>query len=92
MGLGMALACGFGLAFLREYLDPSFFGAKELEGTLQLPVLASIPVILTDAGRKWILFRRSVSGAALLAMASILLYALYFLWKSDPMGVFTAIS
>lgn len=91
MGLGMALAGGFGLAFLREHLDPSFFGTKELESTLQLPVLASIPVILTDADRKRILFGRSVSGVALLAMASILLYALYFLWKSDPMGVFTAV-
>jgi uncharacterized protein involved in exopolysaccharide biosynthesis len=91
MGLCLALSGGLGLAFLREYYDPSFFSTKELESTLQLPVLASIQVILTDQDHKRILFGRYVSAAALFAMASILLCALYFLWERNPMAVVTAV-
>jgi polysaccharide chain length determinant protein (PEP-CTERM system associated) len=91
VGLCLALSGGFGLAFLREYYDSSFFSTKELESALQLPVLASIQVIITDADRKRIFFGRYVSAAALLAMASILLCALYFLWQRDPMAVFTTV-
>ena len=81
----LALASGFGVAFLREYLDASFSSAKELEGRLQMPVLVSIPLITTDRDRRGILVKKIVSATAMVSMASILLYALYFLWKMDPM-------
>jgi len=81
----LALGAGFGVAFLREYLDASFSSAKELEGTIQIPVLVSIPLITTDRDRRGILVKKIVSATAMVSMASILLYALYFLWKMDPM-------
>jgi polysaccharide chain length determinant protein (PEP-CTERM system associated) len=80
----LALAAGFGVAYLREYLDTSFSSAKELEGRLQMPVLVSIPLITTDKDRRGILVKKIVSATAMVSMASILLYALYFLWKVDP--------
>jgi hypothetical protein len=81
----LALGSGLGLAFLKEYLDASFSSAKELEGTLQMPVLASIPLITTDRDRRGMLVKKIVSATAMVSMTSILLYALYFLWSMDPM-------
>jgi len=81
----LALGSGLGLAFLREYLDASFSSAKELEGRLQMPVLVSIPLITTDRDRRGLLVKKIASATAMVSMASILLYALYFLWKMDPM-------
>ena len=87
MGFFLALSAGLGLAVLIEYFDPSFFNTKELESHLQFPVLVSIPVIMTDSDRKRTFFKRVVSAAVLLSMASILLCALYFVWKMDPMAI-----
>jgi protein tyrosine kinase modulator len=87
LGFFLALCGGFGLAFLFEYLDSTFFSTKELESNLQLPVLVSIPVITTQRDQKRLLFKRVASAAALVSMASILLYVLYFLWKMDPMAI-----
>ncbi len=87
MGLLLALCGGLGLAVLLEYLDSSFYSAKELENTLKLPALISIPLITTIEDRRRILVTRAVSAVALISMASVLLYALYFLWKIDPMAM-----
>ncbi len=86
-GFLAALATGLGMAFSAEYLDRSFFLTKDVESTLQLPVLVSVPLIVTDKDRKGILVRRVVSAAALVSIMTILLAALYFLWRLDPMVV-----
>ena len=44
MGLFIALGIGFGLVFLLEYLDHSFYNVEDLESYLELPVLVSIPL------------------------------------------------
>jgi len=44
MSIGLGLALGFGLAYLRETLDTSFRGPNEVENVLQIPVLASSPL------------------------------------------------
>jgi hypothetical protein len=87
LGFFLALSAGFGLATVREYLDPSFFSAKELERDLQCPVLVSIPVITTQEDQERLLVKRFASAVALASMASILLYGLYYLWRMDPMVV-----
>ena len=43
----LGLGIGGGLAYLLEYMGHSFRDIKELEGATKLPVIASIPVILT---------------------------------------------
>ena len=83
----MALACGLGLAYVREYLDPTFWSSKELESVVQLPVLISVPVVSTKRERRWNLFKKAWAVGALVSMASVLFYALFHLWKMDP-GVF----
>jgi polysaccharide chain length determinant protein (PEP-CTERM system associated) len=45
MGMLIGLGSGGGLAYLREMVDTSFMKVQELEATLDLPVLASIPNI-----------------------------------------------
>ena len=47
VGFMLALACAFGLAYLREYLDPTFWSRKEVESMLNIPVLVAIPIIQT---------------------------------------------
>jgi len=84
MGFIIALACGFGMAFLREYLDPTFWSRKELESALEVPVLVSIPVILTHRERRRKKLKLAATVCVLLAMSSTLLYALFVLWRKNP--------
>jgi polysaccharide chain length determinant protein (PEP-CTERM system associated) len=44
MGIFISLGIGFGLVFLLEYLDHSFYNVTDLESYLELPVLVSIPL------------------------------------------------
>jgi polysaccharide chain length determinant protein (PEP-CTERM system associated) len=92
LGFFLAVSGGLGLAALLEYLDPAFYSPKEVESDLKCPVIVSIPAILTERDRKQLHFKRLASSAALVSMASILLYALYFLWKMDPMALSTGLS
>lgn len=48
LGGGVGLMLGFGIVFLRHFLDRSIKSAEELESLLKLPVLAAVPDIGTD--------------------------------------------
>ena len=87
LGFMIALACGLGLAYVREYLDQTFRSSKELESVVQLPVLVSVPVVSTKREVRWNLFKKAWAVGALVLMALVLFYALFHLWKIDP-GVF----
>jgi polysaccharide chain length determinant protein (PEP-CTERM system associated) len=84
VGFVLALGCGFGSAFLREYLDPTFWSRKDVENVLELPVLVAIPNIQTDQERRWRMVKRAAKVCALLVMSSGLGYAMYLLWKKSP--------
>ncbi|HID30112.1 MAG TPA: hypothetical protein EYP19_08925, partial [Desulfobacterales bacterium] len=84
VGFMMALGCGFGLALFREYLDPTFWSSKELESIVDLPVLVSIPVVNTEKERHWNVAKRAAAAGAVFSMVSVLVYALFVLWKVDP--------
>ena len=86
LGLGfmLALGCGFGLAFFLEYLDQTFWSRKEVETVLQLPVLVSVPTIITEREKRWKRIKLAASICVLLVMSSTLLYALYVLWQRNP--------
>ncbi len=47
VGLVLALTAGFGLAFMRENLDTSFNRGEELREHINLPLLATLPAIIT---------------------------------------------
>ncbi|MBW1855596.1 MAG: hypothetical protein JRJ00_13110, partial [Deltaproteobacteria bacterium] len=52
MGFALSLALGGGLIFVAEFFDGSFYTVKDLESSLQLPVLASIPMVSTRKREK----------------------------------------
>lgn len=86
LGLGfvLALGCGFGLALLREYIDPTFWSHKEVESALEIPVLVSVPIIQSEKEKRWDKVRAAGTLCVLLIMGSTLLCALFILWKKDP--------
>lgn len=84
LGFMLAIACGLGLGYVREYLDPAFWSSKELESIVKLPVLVSIPIVNTKKERRWNRLKRAGAAGALVSMASVLFYALFVLWKMDP--------
>jgi polysaccharide biosynthesis transport protein len=67
VALGAAAAAAVGAAALAETLDGSFHTADELTAFTRVPVLASIPLIVTAADR-----RRSRLRAAVVAVAVLL--------------------
>ena len=83
-GFMMALACGLGLAYLREYLDPTFWNSRHLESVVELPVLISVPVVTTKKERLSNMLKKPGAAGALVSMASVLFYVLFLLWKMDP--------
>jgi len=84
MGLVLGLVSGFGLAFLREYMDSTFWSRKEVESVLELPVLISVPRIETPKERRTRKVKLAAGVCVLLVMSSSLVYAMYLLWKKSP--------
>ena len=84
MGFALAAACGLGLAFVREYMDPTFWSKQELESFLGLPVLVSVPVIRSKKDLRWMKVKNVTTICALLIMGSSLLCALFLLWQKSP--------
>ncbi len=84
MGFMLALGSGLGLAYLREYMDPTFWNRKNLEATLELPVLASVPLVHTKSERRWITAKRIAAACVVIGMLSVLVYSLLLLRKLDP--------
>jgi polysaccharide chain length determinant protein (PEP-CTERM system associated) len=84
MALMLALGSGFGLAFLLEYLDPTFWSRKEIESTLELPVLVSIPVITTEEEQRRKKIKLAAAICVLLVMSSTLVYVLFILLRKNP--------
>lgn len=77
IGFILALVIGFAIAYLREYLDHTFWSAKDLERALQLPVLTSVPIMLTDKERRWTVYKKALTVCVLMSMVTVLLYGLY---------------
>ncbi|MBW1895677.1 MAG: hypothetical protein JRI47_01330 [Deltaproteobacteria bacterium] len=84
MGFMMALACGLGTAYLKERMDQTFWQSADLEAALDLPVLVTLPLVKIPSERNWTIYKNVMSIAFVASMAGVLLYALHFLWKTDP--------
>src|SRR5207237_998760 len=52
LGSLAGLVLGFGLAFLREFMDPTLHTEDDLAAEIKLPILASIPSISEQKGEK----------------------------------------
>lgn len=82
--LMIALASGFGLAFLREYLNTAFWSSKHLESVIRLPVLISVPNVLTPFERRRRLLKKIGAASVLASMGSILVYTFFLLKEAHP--------
>jgi polysaccharide chain length determinant protein (PEP-CTERM system associated) len=70
IGLLAGLAGGVGLAYLLEKLDSSFKGSDELDAYVQLPLLATIPGVITRGN---VLEQRRANGILFLASVGIVI-------------------
>jgi len=73
VGLLLGVALGSGVALLLEVLDSSFHGARQLQMSLRLPVLASIPGIVLESDRAAMRRRRIRNAVAAVAITCVVL-------------------
>ncbi len=79
LGVAVGLGVGAGAVVLRDSLDASIRGPNDIRQLLQVPALASIPVIVTDADRTRHkrLLRFSWAGGAAALMLSLVTVHLF---------------
>ena len=73
MVVGAGLAIGGGIIFLLEYMDSSFKRPEDIEEDLDLPVLCSVPQIISRKSR--ILRRFEYASCAVFGFMSFILFA-----------------
>jgi polysaccharide chain length determinant protein (PEP-CTERM system associated) len=81
-GVFGGLTIGIGLVGLREYRDNSLRTDRDVVATLALPVLATIPAIVTREDRQYIRRKRllvTAAGAAVASIAGVALVA----WRTN---------
>ena len=86
LGLGFMLAvgCGLGLVYLREYSDSTFRRNQDLSSMIGLPVLVSIPEVRTPRERRLGYLKKTLAVGVLLSMAGVILYGFVLLIQKDP--------
>ncbi|MEW6327906.1 MAG: XrtA system polysaccharide chain length determinant [Thermodesulfobacteriota bacterium] len=78
MTIMAALGISVGLAFGREYIDKSFYRIEDIESFLKLPVLTSIPLLVTADNIKVNRKHRLIAISAIslgIVVTSVLLFA-----------------
>lgn len=85
LGLVLAIAGGVGTGALRETLDRSVKGPRQLDRTLEAPILAVVPHIETPAERERRIRRRYILLASIVAGVALLLVAIHVFYQ--PLGV-----
>jgi polysaccharide chain length determinant protein (PEP-CTERM system associated) len=78
LGLGAGLVVGIFLVALLEYRDSSFKTDNELAGLLSLPVLAVVPLMLSDAERRAQFRRRLFLNLSLGSVVAVCLAVLTY--------------
>ena len=79
-GIGSGLAVGAGAIDLAVYLDQAFHDPEDLEQFTALPVLATIPLLMTTVEQRKQRWKRRFLCAACLVMPSVTMVAVHFLW------------
>jgi hypothetical protein len=90
LGMVCGICAGAGVAIGLDYLDASFKDEETLKGSLQLPVLASIPRIVTEADdlAQAALDRRVYIGAAAYVGIIGLVFVTEFLYRYVGITIF----
>jgi succinoglycan biosynthesis transport protein ExoP len=79
-GMGLGLAVGVGAVVLAAYLDQAFHDPEDLEQSTALPVLATIPLLMTTVEQHQQHLKRWCFGAACMLIPSATMVAVHFLW------------
>jgi len=77
----LGLCLGSAAAFCVEFTDSSFKEAHDLEDYLKMPIVCSIPVVLTAPEKRKISFQNIVWSFSFLAVFLSLLAASFYLWQ-----------
>jgi hypothetical protein len=83
LGLVAGFGVGCGALVLAEYLDRSFHDIEELKQLTSLPVLATIPLVMTTAEQRQQRFKRRCSYAAWVILPVAAMAAVLFWLQTD---------
>jgi len=78
--MGLGLAVGVGAVFFAAYLDHAFHDPDDLEQCTALPVLATIPLLMTAVEQQKQRLKRRFFCAACMLIPSVTIVAVHFLW------------
>jgi polysaccharide chain length determinant protein (PEP-CTERM system associated) len=79
-GMGLGLAGGVGAVIFAVYLDQAFHDPEDLEQSTALPVLATIPLLMTTVEQRQQCLKRRLFCAACMLIPSLTMVAVHFLW------------
>jgi len=79
-GMGLGLAVGAGSVFLAVYLDQGFHDLEDLEQFTNVPVLATIPLLMTTVEQHKQRLKRRCFWTACLLIPPLTMMAVHFLW------------
>jgi polysaccharide chain length determinant protein (PEP-CTERM system associated) len=79
-GMGVGMAMGVGAVSLAVYLDQGFHDLEDLEQFTNLPVLATIPLLMTTMEQHKQRLQRRCFWAACLLIPLLTMMAVHFLW------------
>jgi polysaccharide chain length determinant protein (PEP-CTERM system associated) len=85
MGLALGVAVGGGAVYLAEYLDRSIRDPEDLKQISGLPVLATIPLVLTTAAQRRQRLQQWSFYAACMIIPMTALVAVYLFWGKSEM-------
>jgi succinoglycan biosynthesis transport protein ExoP len=79
-GLGLGLAAGVGAVFLAARLDQAFHAPEDLEQFTALPVLATVPFLMSTVEQHKQRLKRRFFCATCMLIPSVTMVAVHFLW------------
>jgi len=80
VGMGLGLAVGMAAVVLAAYLDQAFHDPEDLEQFTALPVLATIPLLMTTVEQHKQRLKRRFFRAACMFIPPVAMAAVHFLW------------
>jgi polysaccharide biosynthesis transport protein len=80
VGVGLGLAAGVGAVLLAARLDQAFHDPQDLELFTALPVLATIPLLISTVEQHKQRLKRRFCCAACMLIPSVTLVAIHFFW------------